>query len=109
MEKDALGHLRPETRAWREQLLARYEFAAHEESLLLLACEAWDRCVQAREQLERDGLTYSGRDGSPHAHPCTTIERDSRIAFIRIIRELNLEPATPPADLRRPPALRSSG
>ena len=71
---------------------------------LQLAAEAWDRCQQARMVIGREGLVLvsSGR-----AHPAVTIERDSRLAFARLIRELDLD-AEPPASWSRPPALHSN-
>jgi hypothetical protein len=71
--------------------------------LLQLACEAWDRAEQARELLLQHGLTFVDRFGQPHARPEIAIERDSRIAFARLLRELNLDIEPPAAN--RPPAL----
>jgi phage terminase small subunit len=79
----------------------------HHLRLLTLAGEAWDRCTQAREQLRRDGLTVTTRHGEVRTHPCVAIERDSRVAFARLLRELDLDVEAPEA--RRPPALRSIG
>jgi hypothetical protein len=78
----------------------------HHIRLLTLAAESWDRCQQAREALE-DGLTFTDRWGQPHAKPEVAIERDSRLAFARLLRELDLD-TEPPADLRRGPGLRSN-
>lgn len=79
----------------------------HHLRLLRLACEAWDRTQQARETLDRDGLTVPTGDGGLKAHPCIGIERDSRLAFARLLRELDLD-AEPPPDRARAPALRSN-
>ena len=75
--------------------------------LLTLACEAWDRGVQAREALAEHGLTFLDRFGSPHAHPCVAIEHDFRIAFARQCRELDLD-ADAIVMPTRPPALTSN-
>ncbi len=45
-----------------------------------LAAEAWDRGQQAREQLERDGMTTTTKDGGLRAHPAVRIENDCRLA-----------------------------
>jgi hypothetical protein len=55
-----------------------------------LAGEAWDRCAQAREQVSIEGLCVEGREGKK-AHPCIAIERDSRIAFARLVAQLGLD------------------
>jgi len=67
------------------------------------AAEAHDRAEQARKVLTKDGLTYLDRFEQPTSRPEVAIERDSRLAFARLLRELNLE--TPTAD-SRPPALK---
>ncbi|MEJ7714176.1 MAG: hypothetical protein WKF40_00095 [Thermoleophilaceae bacterium] len=51
--------------------------------------------------LAQHGTTYTDRFGQPRARPEVNIERDARIAFARLLRELDLdgEPAPDP----RPP------
>lgn len=98
----APAHLRPATRRWWASVVAGYELEAHHERLLTLACEAFDRCEQAREVLDTDGVTFLDRFGTPRAHPCVAIERDSRLAFARLVRELDLDTEPPPTS-RRPP------
>jgi P27 family predicted phage terminase small subunit len=101
------AHLAPETADWWCAVLAEYHLEAHHLRLLRLACEAWDRTQQAREILDRDGLTTQTETGGLKAHPCIGIERDARLAFARLLRELDLD-AEPPPDRARPPALRSN-
>jgi phage terminase small subunit len=95
-------HLRPATAAWWRAVVAEYELEAHHERLLTLAGEAWDRCVQAREVLATSGLTFLDRFEQPKARPEVAIERDSRIAFARLVRELALD-VEPPRETARPP------
>lgn len=96
-------HLRPATRRWWAGIVADYELESHHLRLLTLAAEAWDRCEQAREVLAREGLIYADRFGQPRARPEVAIERDSRIAFARLLRELALDVAPP--EEGRPPAI----
>ena len=100
----APSHLAPETRKWFTEVVTTYLLEPHHLRLLQLAAEAWDRCQQARMAIGREGLVLvsSGR-----AHPAVAIERDSRLAFARLIRELDLD-AEPPASWSRPPALHSN-
>jgi phage terminase small subunit len=77
----------------------------HHVRLLTLACEAWDRCQQARELLATEGLTFEDRFGQPRARPEVSIERDSRIGFARLVRELALDGEGPP-EAPRPPGIR---
>jgi hypothetical protein len=99
-------HLRPATRDWFASVIADYELEEHHLRLLTLAGEVWDRGQQAREVLDREGLTYLDRFSAPRARPEIAIERDSRIAFARLVRELALDVETPP-EPSRPPAIRN--
>jgi hypothetical protein len=76
--------------------------------LLEAAADSWDRLVTARAEVLRDGLTVEGGSG-PKQHPCVAIERDARVAFARLIRELDLDSPVPaPGPYHPPPALRSN-
>ena len=90
------GHLRAATRRWFAAVVADYDLDPHHVRLLTLAAEAWDRGQQAREVIDRDGMTFSDRFGQPKARPEIAIERDSRIGFARLIRELGLDVEPPP-------------
>lgn len=97
-------HLRPGTRRWFGQVLRDYELEPYHIGLLLLVCEAWDRGQQAREVLEEQGLTFVDRFGQPRARPEVAIERDSRVAFARLLREMDIDGEPGPSP-RRPPTL----
>jgi P27 family predicted phage terminase small subunit len=99
-------HLRAATRRWWEAVITTWRLEEHHVRLLTLAGESWDRAQEAREQIEREGLTVSTKSGGPRLHPCARLEVDSRTAFARLIRELDLDVSTP-AESRRPPSLRS--
>jgi hypothetical protein len=63
---------------------------------------------EARELLQRDGLVISGREGGMRPHPAIAIERDSKIGFARLVRELDLD-TEPPTSMRSAPVpLRSN-
>jgi len=105
MEKQkAPGYLEPLTAKWWEEVNSEYELEPHHVRLLTLAASAWDRCEQARQLLLEKGLTYTDRFDQPKKRPEVSIEQDSRIAFARLIRELNLD-IEPPKAPGRPPAL----
>ena len=61
-----------------------------------LAAEAWDRCQGARLAIAEHGLTFLDRFDQPRVRPEVAIERDSRTAFCRTLRELGLDVAPPP-------------
>ena len=86
---------------WWEAVAGDWVLEEHHLRLLTLAGEAWDRTVQAREALAESGITYTDRFNTPKARPEIAIERDSRLAFSRLLRELCLDEITP--DEKRPP------
>lgn len=96
------AHLRPETRKWIRQILAEFDLESHHFRVLVKTAEAWDRSEQARERLADDGLTVLDRYETPKAHPCVAIERDSRTAFFRGLRELALDGVDAPEAPRAP-------
>ena len=87
-------HLSRETAAWWIEVLAEYDFEGHHIKLLQKACEAWDRSETARKAILKFGLTFDDRFGSPHARPEIAIERDSRLAFARLVREIGMDVST---------------
>jgi P27 family predicted phage terminase small subunit len=99
-------HLRKETQIWWCSVLDDFELDASGIKLLTKCAEAFDRSEQAREILLKDGLTFLDSKGSPRAHPACAIERDSRIAFCRLLRDLDISDTAPGEG--RPPALRSN-
>ena len=100
----APSHLSPDSKAFFDYVIYEYTdgFDKHHVKLLVLACEALDRGVQARKLIEKDGLTFVDRHGSIKPHAAVAIEKDSRIAFARMIREIGLDIADSES---RPPAL----
>ena len=91
------NHLSLATRRWFEGVVSDYHLESHHIRLLTLACEAWDRGQEARAALAANGLTFVDSRGNPRARPEVAIERDSRLAFARLVRELALDadPGTP--------------
>ncbi len=87
---DRLAHLQPATVAWVLGTEADYSLEPHHKLLLVAAAEAWDRMTEAREALDHDGSYIAGRFGL-RAHPAVAVEKDSRIAFARLVRELDLD------------------
>jgi len=101
-------HLSPTMQDWWRQTVADYDLEPHHLKLLEAAADAWDRMAQARATVLADGLTVGGGTGK-RTHPAVAVERDSRAAFARLVRELDLDEPTPaPNAYHPPPALRSN-
>lgn len=97
-------HLRVATKQWWRTIVENFVLENHHVLILTKAAEAFDRAEQAREVLAKEGLTYVDRFGQPRARPETTIERDSRSSFAKLLRELGLD--VEPADPNRMPDIR---
>ena len=91
----APAHLKSPTADWWRRVMTNWTLEEHHVRLLTLAAESWDRGQQAREALATNGLTFMDRFQQPHARPEIAIERDSRIAFARLVRELGLDVEEP--------------
>jgi P27 family predicted phage terminase small subunit len=94
-------HLKTATRKWWVEVVDAYELEPHHLKLLEAACRCWDRLTEASEALRKDGTYVPDRYGGVRAHPAVAVERDARIAFARLVRELDLEGETAP-DPRQP-------
>lgn len=58
--------------------------------LLTAGIECYDRVNEAREIIQREGLTDLDRFGQTRPHPCVKIERDARAQMLASLRALNL-------------------
>jgi phage terminase small subunit len=92
------AHLSPETKAWWHGIVGALE--PHHIRTLQAAGEAWDRYCEARAVLAREGLSYADERGRRFARPEIAIERDSRVAFLRCMRDLKLDSPPPKEPLR---------
>ena len=97
-------HLRPDTASWWKAVVAEFDLEHHHLRILRLACEAWDRGQEAREAVAEHGSVYVDRFGQPRARPEIAIERDARISFARLMRELALD-VDGPDEAGRPPQI----
>lgn len=92
------AHLSEDAAAWWKEAVRDFAFEPHHLRLLQCAGEAWDRMQQARRALTEHGsLTFEDASGNIKSHPAVSIEKDARIAFARIVRELNLDQEAPDA------------
>jgi phage terminase small subunit len=98
----APDHLRKETAEWWRLVVHNYFLEPHHLRLLTLAAEAWDRLTEARERIAADGPYLPDRFGILHSHPAVSVERDCRIAFARLLRELDLDSEPGPSPSRPP-------
>jgi len=77
-------------RLWRE-IHTQFALEADELELLRTACDALARLYQARDQLDREGLTFKTATGQIRKHPANEIEKNARAGFISSLKALNFE------------------
>jgi phage terminase small subunit len=85
--------LRTEGRALWRATLGTYDLDDLELVQLRAACEAADRCAEAKAAVDKDGAIVDGRYG-PRAHPGVAIEREARAAMLNALKLLGREPVT---------------
>jgi len=98
-ESLAPKHLKPATRAWFDQICREYELESQHLRILQLAAESWDTYESARDSLAENGFIFvNKKHGDIKPRPEIAIAQNSRLAFLRCIRELNLDiqPPEPP-------------
>ena len=102
-------HLSKDAAEWWRNVTADYSLEPHHLKLLQAAGESWDTMQAARRALsDHGGLTFTDTSGNIKAHPAVAMQRDARVAFARLVRELDLDVSGAPAEASRPPAIRSN-
>ena len=84
-------HLQAAGRRLWKRVVTDYSLEPWQLEVLAAAAEAADRMTMAREKLDQDGLIVEHEKFGIRAHPCIAIERDSRTAMLRALRELSLD------------------
>jgi hypothetical protein len=96
--------LKPETEKWFHAVCQRFALESHQKRLLAAAGAEWDRAEQARAIVDALGMTFTDTKGHPRPRPEISIERNSRIAFCRLLREVGtVADAGTPETYSRPP------
>lgn len=91
------------SKEWYQEIINEYELEAHHLKILLAAAEALDRIEEARKVIKQEGSYYRDRFDQPKAHPALDVERNNKILFARLVRELGLDLGN--SDNSRPPSL----
>jgi hypothetical protein len=81
-------HVSREMRRWIEDVLSGWDFAPEDVTVAITAAEARDEDERARKILCTKGSTFVDRLGNPRLRPENAVARDSRVAFLRAVRQL---------------------
>jgi phage terminase small subunit len=84
--------LSPAMARWWDEVVKEHKLEPHRLHLLEMACRARDRYEEARAAIAQHGAIYLDRFNAPRTRPEVAIERDNRLAFARLLRDLDLRP-----------------
>lgn len=76
-------------RLW-ERLLNRFEFSVVEVELLVEVCRTAGAVEELEKQLRADGVVVEGARGGQRVHPALTELRHQRVAFGKLLAQLDL-------------------
>ena len=80
---------------FRRDILNNIKFEEiHDFQRLDLGCHTLDRIHECRDVIKKEGLFLDDRFGISKLHPAVEVERQQKILFLRILRELNLDLTT---------------
>lgn len=89
---------------FRRDILREFEISECQDFRRLdLAAQCLDRIETCRKEIEADCEFILDRFGIKKEHPALKVERDQKVIFCRIIREMSLDIEQPKES--RPPAL----
>lgn len=91
-----------ETRKIWKQITEAWELDESGLVILKIALESYDRLIQAKRILDKEGVTVKTDTGQIKKHPACEIEKNARQGFLMAWRMLNLG-IEPPGSIGRPP------
>jgi len=97
-------HLSPEAKAFYRHVVSSFDLDRHHVLLLVSACEALDRVREARLAMAETGVVIKNRFGIDTPSPWCRVERDNRVLFARLLRELCLSDEASEPRLPRMPS-----
>lgn len=100
MAKLKITHLTDDMRLFFRHIDRKYQLEDHHRRVLDAGCRAHDRMTEAGNLVAKVGILIKTRSGDAKVNPAVAIERDSRVAFLRCLRELGLADEV---DAPRPP------
>lgn len=89
---------------WWARITVEFEFGPDALLILEAAMQSFDRWVEAREEVTREGITIEDRFGQLKPHPAASTERDARNAMLQGLKMLGLQAEPPQAGPGRPNA-----
>ncbi len=99
------GHLSASSKKWWRLISQTWMLEPHHLELLSQAAGCLDRMEAARLVVAAEGAIIRDRFNIPREHPAAKQERDQKLLFSKLCRELNLDPD--PSEPSRPPLIQN--
>lgn len=99
--KQAPKNLSKESRNFWIDILHIYQLQPHHAKILEAACRCWDRVLEARLIVDKEGPYFVDRYSQPKPHPALEVETKNKNLFMRLVRELGFDLQNP-SDSRPP-------
>lgn len=77
-------------RKWAQNIIKAFDFDEHELQAVWMAANCLDRIASAQGEIAVHGAVVENRYHELKTNPAVVIERDNKILFARLCRELNL-------------------
>jgi P27 family predicted phage terminase small subunit len=87
-------HLSRDACAWWVKIVSTWELGDSDLLVLSAGLQAFDRMEQARKLIDAEGLVIDSPQGRK-GNPAALLERDSRTALMRAMRQLGLDGDVP--------------
>jgi phage terminase small subunit len=83
------AHLTESSGRWWAETVETFDLRPDHRKILTIAAQSWDRYEQAREILDREGISFLDRFGQVRPRPELSTERDAKMTFLRALRDLD--------------------
>ena len=83
--------IRPEAKNLWKSVHKDYQIEDASREILRVACLSLSRFLEAREKLDKEGLTFTTNSGQVKKNPLIEIEKISRQGFLSAMNSLGLE------------------
>jgi P27 family predicted phage terminase small subunit len=81
---------RKEVKNFWNQIHAEYTFQRGELEMLTICCDTYQRFLDARDELNKNGLMLTSKTGEIKHNPCWSVERYARESFLRYMKALGI-------------------
>jgi phage terminase small subunit len=94
-KKSSQNGWRPEVKKFYDEIIANFELEVDSLQVLKVGCDALERYLQAKADLDTQGLSYVTDTGQLKKNPVSEIEKVARSQFLMSMRMLGISDVAP--------------